>query len=124
MLSAQAEKKKGTDEEIDPEMVAAHIGCTVGMLDKILNSDEQAKKLMGALSRFSDMWATFSDAITDPMNTYQAFMNQNHKKKQNIIIFCKKMMREEELNAEKRAIDLLSTMKGLKKHSYRELEEA
>ena len=42
LLNAHAEKKKGTEEEIDPEMVAAHIGCTVGMLDKILASDDNA----------------------------------------------------------------------------------
>ena len=33
-------------------------------------------------------------------------------------------MREEELNAEKRSIVLLEVMKGLKKHSYRNLKEA
>ena len=42
LLNANAEKKKGIDDEIDPEMVEAHIGCTVGMLDKILASDENA----------------------------------------------------------------------------------
>ena len=42
LLNAHAEKKKGTEEEIDPEMLAAHIGCTVGMLDKILASDDNA----------------------------------------------------------------------------------
>ena len=59
LLSANAEKKKGTDEEIDPEFVDAHIGCTVGMLDKILASDDNAQKLLGALSRFTDLWGTF-----------------------------------------------------------------
>ena len=59
LLNAHAEKKKGAEEEIDPEMVDAHIGCTVGMLDKILASCESAQKLLGALSRFADLWGTF-----------------------------------------------------------------
>ena len=59
LLNANAEKKKGTEEEIDPEFLAAHIGCTVGMLDKILVSCESAQKLLGALSRFTDLWGTF-----------------------------------------------------------------
>ena len=42
LMNSNNEKKKGAEEEIDPEMVAAHIGCTVGMLDKILKSDENA----------------------------------------------------------------------------------
>ena len=46
LLNANAEKKKGTEEEIDPEFLAAHIGCTVGMLDKILASCESAQKLL------------------------------------------------------------------------------
>ena len=104
LLNANAEKKKGGDEEIDPEFVDAHIGCTVGMLEKILISDENGQKLLSALSRFSDLWGTFQEAVMDPMQTYQAFMNQNHKKKQNIIIFCERKMREEELDAEKRSI--------------------
>ena len=70
LLNANAEKKKGTEEEIDPEMVEAHIGCTVGMLEKVLASDENAQKLIGALSRFTDLWATFQEATMDPLNTY------------------------------------------------------
>ena len=60
----------------------------------------------------------------DPMQTYQAFMNQNHKKKKNIIVFCERKMREEELDCEKRSIKLLEDMKGLKKHTYRDIEDS
>ena len=70
LMNANAEKKKGAEEEIDPEMVDAHIGCTVGMLDKILKSDDDAQKLMGALSRFTDLWSSFTEAIMDPMQTF------------------------------------------------------
>lgn len=51
-------------------------------------------------------------------------MKLNHKKKENIIIYCSKKMREEELDAERRSIIILNDLKSMKKHKYRELDEA
>lgn len=35
-----ADKKEDDDKDIDPEMIAAHIACTVRMLDKIHTADK------------------------------------------------------------------------------------
>lgn len=38
--AASADKKDDDDKDLDPEMVAAHIACTVRMLDKIHKNDK------------------------------------------------------------------------------------
>ena len=64
----EAEKKDDGDEA-DDDMKEAHIDCTLKMLSKILEADEDAQKLK-ILSRFSDMWATFEDAILEDTQTF------------------------------------------------------
>jgi len=47
-----------------------------------------------------------------------------HKKKKNIIAFCERAMRTEELEADKKSIFKLDELKSKKKYAYRELEDA
>ena len=118
------DKKDDDDKDIDPEMIASHIACTVRILDKIHAKDKDSQELKMGLNRFLDIWQTFNESIMDNTNTYQAFMKLNHKKKENIILYCEKKMREEELEAEKRSIELLNDLKSKKKHKYRDLDGA
>jgi len=50
-------------------MKDAHISSTVKLLDRILAADDDAQKLK-ILSRFSDMWATFDEAILEPTQNF------------------------------------------------------
>jgi len=68
-------------------MEEAHIASTVKMLDKILELDKDAQNLK-ILSRFSDIWGTFDEAIIEPLQNYQTYMKKNHKDKKNIIVYC------------------------------------
>lgn len=45
-------------------MKEAHIDCTKKFLTKILETNEDAQKLK-ILTRFTDMWASFEDAILE-----------------------------------------------------------
>ena len=49
-------------------------------------------------------------------------MKMKHKEKQHVILYCEKVMRDEELLAEKRSIELIANFQGLKKHKLRDLE--
>lgn len=51
-------------------------------------------------------------------------MKTNHKKKKNIILFCERSMRNEELIADKKSIAIMDKLKEKKKYAYRELDEA
>lgn len=50
-------------------------------------------------------------------------MKQLHKQKQHIIMYCTKVMRDEELLAEKKSIDLIRKFQSKKKHKLRDLDE-
>ena len=93
------------------------------MLDKILIADKDAQNLK-ILSRFSDIWGTFEETIIEPLQTYQNYMKVNHKKKDNIITYCMKAMRDEEKRAEKKSIAILDELKGKKKYAYRTLDSS
>ena len=92
----EAQEKKDDGDDMDDGMKEAHIDCTKKMLSKILEADEDAQKLK-ILPRFADMWATFEDAILEDTQTFQSTMKQLHKKKKNMVTYCQRTMKEEEL---------------------------
>lgn len=49
-------------------------------------------------------------------------MKASHKEKLHIITYCSKLMREEELKAEAKSIEMIRELQGKKKHTMRELE--
>jgi hypothetical protein len=51
-------------------------------------------------------------------------MKVNHKKKDNIINYCMKAMRDEEKMAEKKSIAILDELKAKKKYAYRTLDSS
>ena len=51
-------------------------------------------------------------------------MKTNHKKKKNIILFCSRSMKQEELAADKKSIDKMDDLKAKKKHAWKEVENA
>lgn len=65
----EAADKKEDGDEADDDMKDAHISSTVKLLDRILAADDDAQKLK-ILSRFSDMWATFDEAILEPTQNF------------------------------------------------------
>ena len=50
-------------------------------------------------------------------------MKSQHREKQQIIRYCSKVMRDEELQGEKKSIDLIREFQRLKKHKLRDLED-
>ena len=122
-IAEKVENKEEAFDEIDHEMVEAHIASTANMLDKILQADKDAQNLK-ILSRFSDFWGVFDENIIEPLQQYQTYMKANHKKKENIIIFCQRQMRDEEIRAEKKSISILDELKSKKKYAYRTLESS
>ena len=51
-------------------------------------------------------------------------MKANHKKRKNIILFCQRSMKEEELVADKKSIDKMDALKAKKKYAWKEVENA
>jgi hypothetical protein len=49
---------------VDPELKEAKIECTHGMLDKILNDDDDAQKLKN-LGKFTDLFAPHETNIEE-----------------------------------------------------------
>ena len=92
------------------------------MLQKILDANEEAQKLR-ILTKFTENWQGFEEACSDLTQKYQGEMKSQHREKKNIIIYCSKVMRDEELLGEKKSIDLIRHFQRLKKHKLRDLEE-
>ena len=60
--------------------------------------------------------------ISEAMQKYQAEMKNGHKEKQHIITYCEKVLRDEELMAEKKCVDMIKDFQGYKKHKLRDLD--
>jgi hypothetical protein len=51
-------------------------------------------------------------------------MKNLHKKKKNMVTFCTRAMKDEELMADKKSVAILEALKSAKKHANRVLDEA
>ena len=69
------------------------------------------------------MWATFEDAILEDTQTFQSTMKQHHKKKKNMVTYCQRKMKEEELEADRKSVALLEDLKSKDKHCFRKLDD-
>lgn len=49
-------------------------------------------------------------------------MKNGHKDKLHITTYCEKVLRDEELIAEKKCVDMIKDLQGYKKHKLRDLE--
>ena len=67
--------EKNTDKEIDPELIAAGIDSTEGMLDKILAEDENTQ-FYEILPKFSVLWNDFDSGIIEDTTKYQEDMKK------------------------------------------------
>lgn len=116
------EKKDEGEHTIDQELVDARIGCTERMLDNVLELDVNMKQLKILGQKFHDVWHQFDEAVNENTGKFQAEMKASHKEKLHIITYCSKLMREEELKAEAKSIEMIRELQGKKKHTMRELE--
>jgi len=57
------------------------------MLDRILEKDEDAKKLK-LLPKFHDFWHNLDEAVSEMTSKYQTDIKNHHKEKTHIINYC------------------------------------
>ena len=70
------------------------------------------------------MWATFEDAILEDTGTFQNDMKRLHKEKKNMVTYCERTMRNEELKADSKAVVIMEELRAKKKYAHRELDDA
>jgi len=51
-------------------------------------------------------------------------MKVSYRQKRHIILYCTKAMRDEELEAESKSIELIRSFESVKKHKFRDLDDA
>jgi hypothetical protein len=76
------------------------------MLVKILDSFEESYRLK-LLSKFHEHWQTFEEAVNELTEKFQNEMKILYREKKHAILYCSKVMRDSELDAEQRSIDLI-----------------
>ena len=62
--------------------------------------------------------------MNDQTQKYQTEMKVSYRQKRHIILYCTKAMRDEELEAESKSIELIRSFESVKKHKFRDLEDA
>jgi hypothetical protein len=89
-----------------------------------ITAEEEYRQELKHLPKFHDLWHALDESCSDVIANYQASMKQAYRQKKSVIDFCVKIMRKEELDAEKRSIELIRALEGQKKHKLRAIEEA
>lgn len=115
------EKKDEALHQIDEDLKAAKIDCTDGMLEKILHEDEDSQKLM-AQPKYHEIFGPFEQTIEEFTTKYQSEMKSLHKEKTRTIIYCDKVLRDAEREAEKESIKLIEAFKSKRKQQFRKIE--
>lgn len=82
-----AELNEEQEKQTDPALKEAKIDCTIGMVNKILDEDEDSK-LLQALPKFHEIFQPFEQNIDEHTTKYQAEMKLRHKEKTNTLIYC------------------------------------
>ena len=103
-----SKNQEGNEEEkqLDPELKEAKLDCTVGMINKIINEDEDTKILM-AFPKFLEILDPFRNDIEESTTKYHTEMKVKHREKKNTLFYCEQVLREAEKEAEKESIKLI-----------------
>jgi hypothetical protein len=79
----------------DPALREAKIECTVNMIVKILDEDEDSKQLK-YLPKFAEIFQPFDSNIDEHTQKYQLEMKHKNKEKLNTIAYCEQVLKNAE----------------------------
>lgn len=97
------------------------IECTDGMLEKILNDDEDSQKLMSQ-PKYHEIFGPFEQTIEEFTTKYQSEMKALHKEKTRTVVYCEQVLRDAEREAEIESIKLIEAFKSKRKHQFRKID--
>lgn len=109
------------EKQTDPALKEAKIECTIGMVNKILDEDEDSK-LLQSLQKFHEIFQPFEQNIDEHTAKYQAEMKTRNKEKINTLIYCEQVLRDAEKEAERESITLIEAFKRQRKNMFRQLD--
>jgi len=92
------------------------------MIERIQDEEENAAKMKLAISKYNDQWSIFEQVVDEHTSKYQTTVKRSYKMKEQHIRYCKKQLREAELDAEKKSIELIQKFTSFRKHKMNTLE--
>jgi len=113
--------EEDSKKESDPELAEAKIECTENMFMRVIEEDEESKKLK-SIPRFMEFFQTHEQNVLELVEQFQKEMKHMNAEKKNVIAYCERVFKETEDKAERNSIDMLERFESYKKHRLREIK--
>jgi hypothetical protein len=121
-----ADQENALNSQIPQDLLDANLGGTQRLFEKIIEGKEgkeEGKRLRVHIEKFQELFNLILEPLKDEViNKFQDSVKKIHKEKQRNIYWCTKLLRDSELEAEKKSIKLIQEFVSFKKHKLKELD--